>query len=443
VNRTDGSICHEETIGDYATFVNLQNNITSTAAGFTYPMIDTDYYLPILMARYFNSSPKRITPLLDTKAGSIDVSNLNLTWGDLSYATASKIMNITAAFEQNQTVDNLIALKPDQIVGQWRDSTFGIANGRIPFDVNCALAPAALYAISSLAAMPGVYPNNSVTRNWTAVAALRAKVWEDKTLQFFQHNITAQTAATRLKQYTSKNTFYDGPTNSDSVSNYSTDGTIIDYGLAINSTMTPEIIPISHTDTGFRHYLLNTTDDEQLTTFINASANAILRPFPAGLSTPIGVVVANPALSNNDVLIANFTNAAYHGTVVWSWQLALMAKGFERQLERCHATNVTDIPSSITNATATPEFCSNKGVYTALKSAYNKLWDIIDDNAEQLESEVWSWTYSGGKNGTADDFKFSPLGVLPPPPGVGGGTESDVRQLWSLTFLSVQRNKSF
>ncbi|KAL7786965.1 hypothetical protein V8C37DRAFT_285535 [Trichoderma ceciliae] len=443
VNRTDGSICHEETIGDYATFVNLQNNITSTAAGFTYPMIDTDYYLPILMARYFNSSPERITPLLDTKAGAIDVGNLNLTWGDLSYATASKIMNITAAFEQNRTVDNLIALKPDQIVGQWRDSTYGLANGRIPFDVNCALAPAALYAISSLAAMPGVYPDNSLTRNWTTAAAQRAKVWEDETLQFFQHNITAQTAVTRLKQYTSKNTFYDGPTNGDSVSKYSTDGTIVDYGIAINSTATPEVIPITHTDTGFRHYLLNTTDDDQLSTFINASANAILRPFPAGLSTPVGVVVANPALSNNDVLIANFTNSAYHGTVVWSWQLALMAKGFERQLERCHATNLTDIPSSITNASAIPQFCGDKGVRTALKSAYNKLWDIIDDNAGQLESEVWSWTYNGGKNGTEADFKFAPLGVLPPPPGLGSGTESDVRQLWSLTFLSVQRNKRF
>ncbi|KAK1255632.1 hypothetical protein MKX07_007891 [Trichoderma sp. CBMAI-0711] len=440
VNRTDGSVCHEETIGDYATFVNLQNNITSTAAGFTYPMIDTDYYLPILMARYFGSSPDRISPMLSIKAGIIDVSNANLTWGDLSFTTASKIMNLTAAFEHNQTVENLIALKPDQIVGQWRDSTYGLANGRIPFDVNCALAPAALYAISSLAAMPGVYPNNSITRDWATVAARRAKVWEDKTLQFFQHNMTTQTAETRLKQYTSKSTFYRGPTNGDSVSNYSTNGTVIDYGLAINSTATPEIIPISHTDTAFRHYLLNTTDEEQLMTFINASANAILRPFPAGLSTPVGVVVANPALSDNEVLIANFTNSAYHGTVVWSWQLALMAKGFERQLERCRGVNATDIPLSVTNASTIPQFCSDKGVFGALKKAYNKLWDIIDDNEEQLESEVWSWTYN---DGSTRGFEFSPLGVLPPPPGVGGGTESDVRQLWSLTFLAVKRNKSF
>lgn len=427
VNRQDGSVSHEETIGDYATFVNLQNNINSTAAGFTYQMIDTDHYLPILMARYFASSPERITPLLSTKAGSIDVDNLNLTWGDLGYATASKIMNITAAFEQSQTVENLIALKPGQGVGQWRDSGWGLAGGRIPFDVNCALAPAALYAISSLAAMPGVFPNNSVTQNWTAVAAQRAKVWEDKTLQFFQYNVTAETAVARLTDYTSKNTFYDGPTNGDSVSSYSTDGTIVDYGLSIKSATTPDIIPITHTDTAFRHYLLNTTDDEQLTTFINASANAVLRPFPAGLNTPIGVVVANPALSDDDVLIANFPNSAYHGTVVWSWQLALMAKGFELQLDRCHGSS---------NATTTPQFCSNDGVYTALKTAYNKLWDIIENNSEQLESEVWSWTYNGGKNGTEADYKFAPLGVL-------STTESDVRQLWSLTFLSVTRNKNF
>ena len=32
-----------------------------------------------------------------------------------------------------------------------------------------------------------------------------------------------------------------------------------------------------------------------------------------------------------------------------------------------------------------------------------------------------------------------PLGALPPPAGVNP-TESNVRQLWSLTFLAVKRN---
>jgi hypothetical protein len=42
---------------------------------------------------------------------------------------------------------------------------------------------------------------------------------------------------------------------------------------------------------------------------------------------------------------------------------------------------------------------------------------------------VWTWTYSddGG-------FQFEPLGALT-------GTESNIRQLWSLTFLAVHREE--
>lgn len=36
LNRTSGVVCHEETIGDYATYLHLQDNETSTAPGCTY-----------------------------------------------------------------------------------------------------------------------------------------------------------------------------------------------------------------------------------------------------------------------------------------------------------------------------------------------------------------------------------------------------------------------
>ncbi|UKZ47941.1 hypothetical protein TrVGV298_002177 [Trichoderma virens] len=434
INRTDGSVCHEEQIGDYATLVNMQNGLTSTAPSCTYEMIDTDYFLLILLERYFGTAkPERIQSLLQTKAGSVNPNNKNLTWGDLSYTTASKIMNATAPFEQAQTVKNLIAFKPGENVGQWRDSKYGNANGRIPFDVNTALAPAALYAISKLANMSGIYPNNSETSDWVAIAARRAKVWEDNTLPFFQHSITTDTAVSRLEQYTHQSTFYKGPTHGDSVTKFSSNGTIIDYGLSIHSVDTPDIIPISHTDSACRHYLLNSTNDEQLTTFINATANAILRPFPAGLSTPLGLVVANPSLSNDSTLFKNFTNAAYHGTVVCGWQLAFAARGLEKQLGRCNATD----------GTTPPAFCNDESVYNALRDAYNKLWDQIEQNESRLESEVWSWQWHNGKNGTQKGYEAAALGGFNPPPGVAGTTESNARQLWSLAFLSVKRNKSF
>ncbi|RGP76871.1 hypothetical protein FLONG3_4954 [Fusarium longipes] len=430
INRTDGSVCHEETIGDYATFLNLQKGIVSTAPGFTYPMIDTDFFLPVLMDRYFSALPERVNSLLGTKAGQVDVENRNLTWGRLSYINAQKIMNITKAFEEEQAVKNLIQLKQGELVGQWRDSSYGLANGRIPFDVNCALVPAALYAISELSKIPGVYPNNSVTEEWSKIAKRRAKIWEDNTLPLFEYNVTVKEATSRLDDYVDSNSFYDGPTNVESLANYSSSGRVVDYALAINTTKNPDKIQITHTDTAFHLFLLNSTNDDQLTTFLNATANAILRPFPAGLSTPYGIVVANPALADNREITAGFTNSAYHGTVVWSWQLALMAKGLERQLARCPLSK-----SEVDNA---PAFCSNENVHMALRRAYNHLWDIIEDNNERLQSEVWSWSYS--KKG---GYRFAPLGTLPPPPGLGSGTESNVRQLWSLTFLAVKRNKSY
>ena len=86
------------------------------------------------------------------------------------------------------------------------------------------------------------------------------------------------------------------------------------------------------------------------------------------------------------------------------------------------------------NVSFVPPFCNDQYVYSAVMNAYNALWDNIKVNEAQLQSEVWSWTYNddGANNGTSrDGYTTVPLGALPPPPGVGGGTESNIRQLWS------------
>lgn len=57
----------------------------------------------------------------------------------------------------------------------------GIGGGRIPFDVNTALMPAALRSIAALA-------RNRVfaERDWATLADKYAQIWEDETLKFFQ-----------------------------------------------------------------------------------------------------------------------------------------------------------------------------------------------------------------------------------------------------------------
>ncbi|KAI8648917.1 hypothetical protein NCS56_01508600 [Fusarium sp. Ph1] len=168
-------------------------------------------------------------------------------------------MKATEAFEKDPSIKNLIQLKDNEGTGRWRDSPSGLGNARIPFDVNCVLVPAALYAISELARMPDVYPNNAETEAWKAAAAKRAKVWEDKTPPLFQYNITSEKATSLLEDYTRKDNFYNGPTHADSLHKYSSARKVVNYAIAIKTL-----------------FLLDSEDDEQLTTFINATANAIL-----------------------------------------------------------------------------------------------------------------------------------------------------------------------
>ena len=160
--------------------------------------IDSDYYLPVLMDRYFvqnANGSSRASDFLGTMA-SIFPSNSNLTYKQLAQINAQKIVSLAAPFAapDNQTVDNLMHLKDGQIVGEWRDSTYGIGGGRIPFDVNTALAPAALRSIASLASAGILDFNASLVNSY-------AQIWEDSTLQFFEVSIPLSNAQSLLQTY--------------------------------------------------------------------------------------------------------------------------------------------------------------------------------------------------------------------------------------------------
>ncbi|KAL2070164.1 hypothetical protein VTL71DRAFT_13190 [Oculimacula yallundae] len=392
VNMTDGSVCHEETIGDYATWLNMQNNITSTAPLCDYKMIDTDYFLPVLMEHYFlrnTEGSTRASDFLGTSA-SILSENSELTYRNLAQISAQKIVTTSAPFATlgNQTIANLIHLKQNEIVGEWRDSTYGIGGGKIPFDVNTALVPAALRSISKLT-RAGILDFNAT------LVDEYAQVWEDSTLAFFEISVTAETARERVEGYASTSETEGLVSHSSSI-----DSDVVFYGLALDGNNNLSNIAVMNTDTCFHLFMLNTTNQTQLTTLINATANSIIRRFPAGLMTDVGMLVANPAYGDNPIYAANWTTNAYHGTVVWSWQLAMMAKGLELQLARCKSPSI-------------PDFCSDESVYENLRMAYNELWDVIDANAENLSTEVWSWTYDSEN----DRFEYIDLGGLPPPAG--------------------------
>ncbi|KAI0007885.1 carbohydrate-binding module family 52 protein [Xylariaceae sp. FL0662B] len=389
IDSKDGSVCHEETIGDYASYLNGQQGIDSTDPQCDYKMIDTDFFLPIAMNEYLVKSAvgqTRRDTFLATNA-SILSSNRNFTYKDLATATAEKIMGLTAKFEESPVKENLIRLKQGQDVGQWRDSNSGLGGGRIPFDVNTALVPAALKAIASLS-------NNSVFPShpeWASVANKRALFWEDNTLSFFEVTVTADKARDLVAHYVDVTSF-PGEVDTGELTS-----PVVFHGLALDGKGGQPVVKVMNTDDCFRLFFLNSTNQDQLSAFISQAADNILRPFPLGLSTSVGLVVANPAYGEDSVNVEDFAESSYHGTVVWSWQLAMMAAGLERQLERCQHEQLN--------------FCTDDSLHKRVLKAYNRVWDQINANREHLSSEVWSWVYRDG------DFQHIPLGALSRPKG--------------------------
>ena len=132
---------------------------------------------------------------------------------------------------------------------------------------------------------------------------------------------------------------------------------------------------------------------------------ALMRPFPAGLMTGVGMVVADAAYAP-EALQPTFTRAAYHGAVIWSWQQALFAAGLERQLAR------TDLTPS---------------ARAGLKSAQATLWKAIQATPEMSNSELWSWAYENGR------YRVAPFGA-----SGADADESNAAQLWSTVYLAVK-----
>lgn len=255
--------------------------------------------------------------------------------------------------------------------------------------------PAALRSIAALS-RAGIYPNHS---DWGALADTYAQVWEDETLQFFQVTVPASEARTRVQKYVGDSSFA-GPNQTHLI-----DSEVVFHALALDGYNNLAQVQVMNTDDCFRLFLVNSTNQAQLTSFVNQTANNVMRTFPAGLLTSIGLLIANPAYGGEPVYAANWTTNAYHGTVVWSWQQAMMARGLELQLDRCNSNTV-------------PDFCRDAVVHGNVRRAYNALWDTIEANSVNLSTEVWSWIYAHG------DFQFTPLGALPPPPGTSATGKS-------------------
>ena len=356
----NGEVAHEEDIGEFAVLRNMREGRGRVATPiYDYGMVDDDFLLAPLAAHWMLDDERgrvRAPKFLAARAANRERHGAalarNLAW----------LVERAAAFADDPRASNLVGIKAGRMTGNWRDSEQGLGKGRYAYDVNAALVPAALGAAARLADS-GLLDEylDADQRGTLAHARERAQVWASRAAALFAVDIPAPRARRDIAAY-AKETGVDGGRARRSLGK----APFAFNALALDDAGRP--IPILHSDEGFRMLLTEPAPAELL-----RCLTAIMRPFPAGLVTDVGLLVANPALAGPD-LQRDFTRYAYHGTVVWSWQQALLAAGLERQLQR------PDLPSALR---------------IQLLNARAELWVVIERSKALRTSELWSWSFVG------------------------------------------------
>jgi len=256
------------------------------------------------------------------------------------------------------------------------------------------LVPAALAAAVELRQSGLLAPYLSAADEaLLASAAQLAQVWRTKAPQLFAVQLPHNTAEEAIRAYAASQGIAAQP----ALAALGTEELRF-HALALDAAGSP--IPVMHSDEGFA-LLFDDLDAQR----VDEAVTVLLRPFPAGLMTGAGMLVANPAFAAAS-LQASFSRNAYHGTVVWSWQQALFAAGLARQLER------RDLSAT---------------VRAHIVAAHRTLWSAIDATRSLKNSELWSWSYA------AENYQVVPFGSA-----AADVDESDAAQLWSTARYAVR-----
>lgn len=392
--NAQGEVAHEEDIGEFALLRHRKESAPGAppddAPIYDYKMIDDDVMLAPVAAAWLLDRPRgraRAAAFLARKT----------TAGEPLGAALARnfafVLRSAQAFARQPAARNLVSLKPGSNVGQWRDSEDGLAGGRYPYDVNAVFMPAALDAIARFqqAALLQPYATPAQQQAFSG-AREQATLWASRAPPLFRMALTAPAAREAIVRYARTQGIDPAP----ALASVPRTGLRFD-ALALDAKGKP--LPVLHSDGGFA--MLFREPEAQT---LDAMVEGMLRPFPAGLLTDVGLLVANPAYADAGIA-GRFGRTAYHGTVVWSWQQALLAAGLARQLQR------DDLPAA---------------TRAHLRDAQRRLWHAIDATRTMRTSELWSWSYADGQ------YRMEPFGQ-----SSGDADESNAAQLWSTVYLAI------
>lgn len=315
----DGNVAHEEEIGEYAVLRHKKaGDGPSDTPIYNYDMIDSAFLLAPVARAWLIDDPRGRARAM----AFLGLSNGSRRMGDALITNLRFVIRQAKAFADAPRWTNLVALKPGKDAGNWRDSKDGLGGGHYPYDVNAVLVPAALDAIDALD-KAGLLEPFLVPSDRTMLADLPrvAQVWRDRAPPLFLQTVGPDAARAAVTRYARAQNV---PA---AAALASIDRHPIRYhAIALDAAGKP--VPILHSDGGFA-LLFASPPPEAL----EVMAGAIERPFPAGLMTGAGMLVANPVFAPA-ALQRKFGPNAYHGAVIWSWQQALAAAGLARQVRR-------------------------------------------------------------------------------------------------------------
>ena len=368
-----------------------------------YHMIDDEYQLPVLAARYLADSSvpaeRKRAFLLGTDPGG--EARLAGLLRELALVTRE-----TRAYAEDPRALNLVSFPLRDSVhrrsASWRDSDAGYAGGRFAMDVNAIWVPQALEATATILATldelglkPGTLdslvpgPDGAPLGFYLRDASKLARAVETwrGARRHFEVRLSPPRMRERLRAKLAwlpaeERRYWEQVLRAAGEPRDS----LTFLALSLNEVGEP--IPVVNTDPATGMFLDGSTASRDLAAFV--------RPYPVALFAPgLGPLVANDAYAS-PVIWERFRKDTYHGPrVVWGREVNLLLLGLANRIA----------------AGGDPD--------GRLREALQRTLDAV--HASGLEhNELWSYRIEGGR-------------LLP----TRYGTTSDI-QLWSGTNLAVQ-----
>jgi len=380
-----GQVAHEESLGEFPMIERLQQGRVPDAAPLLdYKMVDDDFMLLPVFAAYAEAHAGRVAAFLARRAAD------GRSLGERLARNAELVLGKALPFVRTRAATDLVRIQQGERVGDWRDSQEGLGDGVYAYSVNAALVPAALRALASLGHSLGFNASS------LQAATEAAEAWETDAPRLFAFRRGCAGARAAIERHAGELGVDAAPALASLANLAGTDSEFA--ALSLDEAGRP--VPVLHSDFSFALLFCDPPAER-----IERELSAMMRPFPAGLMTGVGLLVANAAFDEK-AQRQHFGPDRYHGAVVWSWQQALLAAGLARQLRRADL---------------------DEAVRSRLREAQAQLWRVIQAARDAASGELWSWRCVDGR------YELVAFGSV-----CVSRDESNAAQLWSTVYLAVQ-----